>query len=253
MSNAPFLRLTATLVVLLASAFPVRAQTGAGLALRILADDTHQPLADAQALVSGLGIGARTDSSGLVLLSPIPVGTHLVEISRLGYTTERLAVDFAVGQIAEGEVALLQAPVVLAGVNVQGRRVDRALSIAGFEERARTGQGSYLSGAELERRRAGTAFLSDLLRNMRGMTVIPMGSGHIVVSTRDAVTIMGQQRCQPPIYLNGIPTQTSDQDQLDSLVPTSDVAGIEVYAGAAELPSQYLSSCGAILIWTRTR
>jgi hypothetical protein len=143
--------------------------------------------------------------------------------------------------------------VKLEGVNVQGSRVDRALSIGGFDERAKTGQGTYLSGPELERRRAGTSFLSDLLQGLRGMAVIPIGSGHIIVSTRVTANNPNEQRCQPAMFVNGRPAPTTDLDALDNLVPVSDVAGIEAYAGAAELPAQIFSACGAILIWTRTR
>lgn len=53
-----------------------------------------KPLSDATILVSDLNLGTRSDETGYFFISPLPAGSHLIEISHIGYETVVMLMDF---------------------------------------------------------------------------------------------------------------------------------------------------------------
>jgi hypothetical protein len=59
--------------------------------------------------------------------------------------------------------------------------------------------------------------------------------------------------CEPEIYMDGA-RFLAGNDNINTIVHPKDIAGIEVYKGAREVPIQYSNgraTCGVVLIWTR--
>ncbi|HLB08775.1 MAG TPA: hypothetical protein VK617_04550, partial [Gemmatimonadaceae bacterium] len=63
----------------------------------------------------------------------------------------------------------------------------------------------------------------------------------------------GNINCPMQWYLDGSPYDNSDNG-IDQMLRPDDIAGIEVYKSASEVPVQYQgqnASCGTILVWTK--
>ncbi|MDQ8154023.1 MAG: carboxypeptidase-like regulatory domain-containing protein, partial [Gemmatimonadota bacterium] len=121
-----FLRVAGrALVVLLAAALPVSAQTG-----RItghVTDAAKQPLVSAQVLINGTALGAETDANGKFTVTGLAAGTYSVRAQHIGH---KLAVKAGVvvtaGQATTVDFALDATPVTLGGVVISAsRRVEK--------------------------------------------------------------------------------------------------------------------------------
>ncbi len=259
----PALRRAAPLAIALA-ALPgalagQRAAGGGSATLRVTvtAYETGRPLATAAILLDGGRQRGTSDANGQVIVGGIAPGEHLVAIELLGYQTERLRIGFGARADVRADVALLPAPVELPPVEVEARRQDAALKRSGFYSRRRALAGTFITGEPLAHKVERGQGLSDALRGVLGIRVVPRarGSGYIVESTRGRISLT--RSCTPAIYVNGMfHDMSSPTEGLDDVVPLADVAAIEVYAGPAEMPYEFQGAtggaCGAILIWTKT-
>lgn len=252
---------------------PAAAQEkGATLVLRVLAHETGQPLGGAQVRISARAQGSVSDEAGAVRITGIPPGSHLVEIQRLGYGTERITVDFAPGAVVEGEVELDIQPVTLAPVEVSAERRAAQLRANGFFERKKYHPGTFLTRDEIAARSGASLEPSSLLRRIPNIRLAPgpNGRGYAVKSSRggcysqvylDGVLISGEQtiRFRPGREgRNQVEMRTSGVN-VDQLISLPNIEAVEWYAGPAGLPAQFNRtgggdggpSCGTLVIWTR--
>jgi hypothetical protein len=78
-----------------------------------------------------------------------------------------------------------------------------------------------------------------------------------IASGRASTSISRADWCWMDVYLDGQLVQSHDHpDQARNLdqVALRDVEAVEVYRGAAEVPTEYrgsTSACGVVLLWTR--
>jgi hypothetical protein len=244
----------------LASALDV-ARRGTGLVSgTVVAAVGGQPLTGAQVSIGG-GAQVRTNDRGEWTLAGLTVGTRMLEVRAIGYYPERRPVDVGGGG-APVRVELATLKSVLDTVRVTASRV-RVHDLVGFQERKRTGTGTYLTPEEIERR--ATLNASDVFRNLAGVKI---GVAEDTLETdmtperpqtpgpRDRLILMrgmGGKWCAPMIFLDGSPLEWLNADDIDTWVQPKDIAGIEVYQSTST-PVQYqraLNGCGAILIWKR--
>lgn len=61
-----------------------------------------------------------------------------------------------------------------------------------------------------------------------------------------------RRSCEPAVYIDGVELPSKTQD-LDAFVDLDDIAAMEVYTKAAEVPMEFPGDpfCGAILIWRK--
>lgn len=241
-------RLFAALVLLGGAAAPAEGaralppDTTAGLTGRVAYTDGRVPVVGALIALPDLGLEARTDSVGRFTFEDLPAGQRLVHLELPdGRRTERrlhlapdtmTRVDFRipaeVGRVEEIRVV------------VASRRPD---PLTGFRRRRREERGVFIDRAQIEERQPRQ--VSDLFRRIPGVQVDlgnPAGPGL-------RMRRFGS-RCEPLIYLDGVPAPGL---RIDFLMP-AELAALEVYRGAAELPLQFgrpTQRCGAIIIWTR--
>ncbi|HEX5435558.1 MAG TPA: carboxypeptidase regulatory-like domain-containing protein [Gemmatimonadaceae bacterium] len=293
--RAHVVRLALASCVLALISIPALAQhdsTGT-LTLHILAHESARPLEGAYILVAPSEHGI-TDTTGHVRITGIPPGKRLVVIRRLGYKSEHIRIAFAPGKTVDGDVELLVQPVQLAGVTVRGRGQRGWLRESGFYNRRQTGLGTFLTRDEILSRAHGAQALSDVLRGLPSVRLLPArgGSGYAVETTRgrcyaqvfvDGILIAGdqstrirtQQLTSTQKAPNGSDQSSSGTDaspgqrltvereidgvNIDNLVPVSDIAGVEWFAGPAETPPRFnrtgdgtsAPECGTLVIWTR--
>lgn len=219
-----------------------RPDTSAGLLGRVAYTDGRVPVVGALIALPELDRAERTDSVGRFRFEDLPAGRRLIRLELPdGRRTERrlrlapdtlTRVDFRI----PAEVGSLEGIHVL----VAARRPD---PLSGFRRRRREERGVFLDRSQIEERQPRQ--VSDLFRRIPGIQVEhgdPAGPGL-------RMRRFGS-RCEPLIYLDGVPAPGL---RIDFLMP-AELAALEVYRGAAELPLQFgrpTQRCGAIIIWTR--
>jgi carboxypeptidase family protein len=238
-------------------------------------DSSGTPLAGVEIQLLDAPLATRTDAGGRYRLASVAAGTHLVSARRVGLEPASLVVEVTESGMARADFTMAPAAVTsLAPVMVKSTSRGALTAPAAFHERMATGQGKFLTDSDLVRMHP--RLLSDVMRRTAGLVVAPNGQ---VFSNRGAVTIKTDAcRYGIPVFVDGVqvgggnvgdpeslmdnalsrkpdfinPTSTS-KSIVDQLKPAN-IAAIEIYNGPATAPASIagaVSSCGAILIWTK--
>ena len=207
-------------------------------------NDAGRPVSDAIVEVWQTGLSTNTDSSGRFDIATLPVGTHSLEVRRIGFAPHRIPVHLAarsptaVRVVLDKQVRMLDAVRVSAQTLYSRRQVE-------IEQRRHRGFGHFIMRDELER--SPTARITDILRRVPGVRIFQNQGGDIVTFSR-ALTASGP--CRPTVYLDGHKLGTAED--IDFLATVGSLEAIEVYTSAAQAPAEYWgASCGSIVLWTR--
>jgi hypothetical protein len=207
-------------------------------------NETGSPVRDAIVEVWRTGISTRTDESGNFHLASLPVGTHALEVRRIGFAPQHLPVQLASLSPTSVNVVLEKPVRLLDAVRVSARTLysRRAREI---EERRRRGFGHFIMREELER--TPTARVTDFLRRVPGVRVYSSPTGDVVTFARGQ-SFSGP--CRPTVILDGL--RLGSGVDVDAVATVSSLEAIEVYASETQAPVEYWSGgCGAIVLWTR--
>jgi hypothetical protein len=206
--------------------------------------EANEPVPDAVVEVWKTGLSATTDASGRFELTNLPVGTHALEVRRIGFVPQHSIVHLATTVPTRTEVVLDKPVRLLDAIRVTARTVYSRRQVE-LAQRRRRGFGHFIGREELER--AASMRVSDILQRVPGVRVLPTPTGE-VVSFRDGGSIGG--RCSPTVYLDGM--RLGMDDDINFVSMASSLEAIEVYTSAAQAPPEYWGgSCGSILLWTR--
>ncbi len=202
-----------------------------------------------------------TDSLGAFLVEPEEAGSYALKASGLGYREAGTATfPVSYGELVEVTLELAVDAVPLKPLTVEARSFppNRYLATAGFYDRRRAGVGVFLTREEIMKRRPEE--FSDLMRTISGMEIRPSG---ITGRRGYTMSMRTNGQCQPALVLDGVPTLIGGQQPLrgrdlpiDDVVSPRDIEGLELYKGAAGVPSEYNvnnAACGVLLIWTRRK
>lgn len=204
-------------------------------------DSAGRAVANARILDASERELARTSESGDFAIEALPAGEQQLEVRAVGFTPQRFRFSVLPEQTVLLDVELDQLAPVMAAVTTTARR-----SIAGFHERRGQGRGQYLDAEEIAKRRP--LQVADALRLMQGVIIAPRTSFSSQVYVRAGYG----RSCEPAVYIDGVelPSKTKD---LDAFVDLDDIAAMEVYTKAAEVPLEFPGDpfCGAILIWRK--
>ena len=220
---------------------------------RVVDRATRRPVATAEVVVRGTDARTRTDELGYFVIADVRPGDHVVEITHLGFEPVTETVSVVADRTMDLSVELSADPIALEPLVVTALR-DRRLESQGYYERRtwgeRTGQGTFLDGAAIERRAA--ARVTSLLADVPGLRVVCAGSRDCRVAPSRA------SGCEETsVYLNGTLAVGGGRRgslSLDEIVLSAEVAAIEVYAGATSVPGEFSGGsgrCGAVALWTR--
>jgi hypothetical protein len=231
---------------LLPGAAPAQS-AGDGVVRGTVRTETGIPLGGVQLRVvpaAGGALRAESDEDGRVQLARVPAGPAWVQLRRLGYRPESLAVTITPGTPVEVAPRMVRTVVELTAVVVKGRS-EVAGPMAGFFRRQQQGHGRFFTAAEVERRNP--IQFTDLLRGVPGIRIEQRGMN-------TAVRIRGS-RCAPLVWLDGQAMGAGEVD-LDAFDPRT-FEGIEIYGGGASVPAEFQrnflmsSSCGTLLLWSK--
>jgi hypothetical protein len=210
-----------------------------------------RPLAGAQVTVSGAALTGTTNDRGVFTISGAPGGTQTLLIRAVRYAPEQRIVNLLGETPLSIEVRLTSLKTMLDTMRVTASRLYSA-GTNGFEQRRKSGFGSYFDAADVERSRPFE--VTRLLRSLNGIDVV--GSGF-----NQRILMRGVMNpCEPSIVIDGVRLPDLTGADLNMMVAPEEIAGMEVYTSAGTVPAQFkgLSQgsmrCGAVVVWTkRTR
>jgi hypothetical protein len=198
----------------------------------------------------GTGLETRTNADGAFTLTGLPGGTHTLDVRAVGFSPVQQPVDIVSGSQHAADVELMNLGITLDTVRVVAQRVYTSKRQAAFERRMKSGLGRIIDQAEIERRNP--MFVSDLLRMIPGVAVMPSRY------TSDDVFMRAHYRgyCRPSLYVDGVPVFNDPNFPLNQLVSPMEIRAMEVYTRAVSTPMEFQGvsrDCGAIVIWTGPR
>jgi hypothetical protein len=258
-------------VLLLLSASAVQAQST--MTGTVLDEETGGPLENARVTLraSNLQLAAITDSAGQFVFPHVSPGYYQIHAQRVGFEPTRQAgMRVRDRDTVSLEIRLGKDVIILAPVEVVARSERRASPILeDFYHRVRSGTGRYITREQIEARNA--FYVSDLLVSIPGIHVMP-NQGTMGRNVYMSRTLPRSDGCPVQIYVDGAHinprllmsapggdtlTVMTAQDpgfSIDDVVHPASIEGIEVYAGLASVPAQFMgpdARCGTVAIWTR--
>ena len=236
------IRLSVALAVSIAS--QAAAQKPAARLLGVVHTLKGVPIPDADVIVAGTPL-LRTDSSGHFVAEHLAEGHVAVIVRKLGFEMRRLNVEVSPAQHDTLEIVLEGSEVSITNPDAPDDR------LADFNRRRSGAAGWFITRAEIERRHPTN--LSDLLRTLPGVRVTLGSDGKARLRMGRAITGPANRVDCPVEYV--VDSVRPALFNLDDMNPM-DVEGLEVYSGAAAIPSELAahngnSSCGVIVIWSR--
>ncbi|MQA91846.1 MAG: SusC/RagA family TonB-linked outer membrane protein, partial [Gemmatimonas sp.] len=179
---------------------PIAAQQ-AGSVTGTVTDALGRPLPGAQVVIEQLQIGALTNAEGRFELRQVPVGSHLVRATLLGYTTGEGEAAVTPAQPAAISFILEEEAINLDGVVVTALGISR-------EERAVGYAVESLAGSELSEAREPNLVnaLAGKVAGVQVKNVGPLGGSTSIV-LRGYSSISGDN--QPLFIIDGVPIDNS--------------------------------------------
>jgi hypothetical protein len=235
-------------------------------------DSTKAPIADAEVIISDLGVSGMTNGTGEFRIAGVPAGQHKVLVRKIGYAFSEQTIE--VDAAAPVSLTLMMSRITtLDSVNVTARNTPRDEAMRLFEENRKIGLGKFFTRADLEKAR--DRRMIDLLGQLPG-TKPQTGSGGEgwLLSNRGTKSISppceapkqdhpenGRRvgppcttACYPHVFLDGVDVSPTEVPNINRFSPDQ-IEAIEYYAGAAQVPPEYnrlnRAACGVILIHTR--
>ncbi len=196
-----------------------------------------RPVASATVSISSLGLRRLTDRRGWFDLGELPSGAYLLGVESLSYETLEDSIHVPGGQTLEVRIPLATEPIELEGITVTAH--SRFLESAGIFRR----QGKGYSGRQWlaeEIEELDPVFVEDLVTQVIGLRRGRTRGGE--------KAIFGRRGCRLSLYIDDVLMNDFDLDHLEP----RNIQALEVWHGnRAEMPVEYLSHCGVILVWLR--
>lgn len=251
-------------------------ETRGRLAGRVLDRETMRPVVGAAIALDDGEYVELSDEAGRFLLAELHPGVGVLRIRHLAYGENETSIQIPSDGTVEIEVRLAPEalPVEPIAVTVLGMQSFK-LDVSGFYSRRdwneRLGLGHYLTRRDIEDR--GAARVSHILSEIPRVGLLDGGCGSgrcdvpVVTSAggdcRRVKDTGGELMVGASLYLDGVrmPTVSGRGNEflisgIDEFVVPGDIAGIEVYTGAGDLPGEFADfnaqRCGAVVIWTGT-
>ncbi len=224
------------------AAAPAAAQARTSGVAGVVRDSTGTPVSVASITVDRFR--ALTDSTGRFSVGDLPAGRITLRVRRLGFRPSDTILELVEGRRDSLMVTLVALPLELPGITTAAD--DRLRQyLAEYHRHREIGAGRFYDRAQITAMRV--AALTDVLRRVPGVVLVPDRSGRYMVR-------MGRnsRNCPPDYWIDNVRAHAMNADD----IPLMDVEAIEIYAGPAGLPPEYINrfgnpACGAVVIWTR--
>jgi hypothetical protein len=233
----------------------VTAPRASGVIDGTVTDTTLKPIGFAEVKILRTDISIETNTLGRFRFVDVPAGQYLLIVRRIGFRP--ISSIIQVGTRDTLRLSFLMEPAVQALDKVVITEERRSLKMLEFEERRRQGVGFFITQDQIERRNLPVA--ADYLRLAPSISLAPSPnpsgiSDLVAISKREGGSVFGDgaNACAMQIVVDGVPMPP--RFPLELLPTPREIAGFEIYAGAATVPVQFSGldrRCGMILVWTR--
>ena len=241
--------MSVSLFALVTAAAPAAAQETGRVTGVVRAAETQRPLSGAQVYIQGTRIGALTSAEGRYLITNVPVGTHEVRVTLLGYSESATTVSVGAGQTATADFTVTETAVSLEGIVVTGTAAEvRAREVGNALDAVTSREFQNIPVTNPENILAG---------RIPGLTVL-QGNGQpgagTTVRIRSQTTV--SSTTDPLIYVDGIRiysetvgTQGGARLGLSPLqdIAAEDIERIEVIKGASAATLYGTEAAGGVI------
>jgi hypothetical protein len=190
-------------------------------------------------VVSG---SVRSANGGKFAIAGDMTSASSLLIRHLGYHPREVELSFPRDSAHMLTIMLLANPAQLEHI-VVGASAPSGWMRGFYDRKNARSFGHFFSRAEIKARNPN--HLTDILRSVPGLSLMPGRGGGVVVRLRGC-------RQAPMVWVDG---QRAPRSELDDAVMVNDIEGLEIYASTAGVPAQFLdrsnAGCGTILVWTR--
>ena len=218
-------------------------------------DSLLRPIGFAEITILRTDIKLQTNSAGRFRFLDVPSGHYLLIVRRIGYRPVSAIIQVDVRDTLRLSFTMESAVQTLETVTVVEER--RSLRMLEFDQRRRQGFGFFITNEQIEQRNLPVA--ADYLRFAPGVALAPspQPSGNpelVAISKREGGSIYGDGAgaCAMQVVIDGVPMPA--RFPLELLPTPKEIAGFEIYNGAATVPPQFSGvdrRCGMILVWTK--
>jgi len=210
--------------------------------------NTGEPIEGAQVTDILSKVSSLTTKTGTVSLIFLPDSGSVVRVQKIGYQPATMLVKISALDTVPITMLLNGVATALPTVVTKDSNT-RSLSpgLRAMEERRRTGFGYFVTEAEL--RKNDSKRMTSIVRTFPSVNIACPSKG---LRIGECWAVGVRRGCPVEVYINGIISTDNDLQKM----PVSEYAGVEFYAGAATIPTEYNktgSSCGVLLFWMRDR
>jgi CarboxypepD_reg-like domain len=270
--------LLATALLIIAGSSSAQARFGR-LHGEIRDQTTGKPVPAVEVALRGTNLRALSNDRGLFLITDIPPGTYVLTTDRIGYQSNTGSITYQGGEILEVGIRVTTRPIELDSIHVSTRS-GKLAEVGYYDRRDNSGlSGRFVSAEDIEHRNA--AGMTDMLVGMPSVKVIHQGPGRATIRfnrnvpegssagrpSRSAFA-GGNGGCEPDLFVDGrlyrqasppittsgtgthFGTAANKVDDFDA-IPVNEIAGIEVYVGAAVPAFVPATACGVVLVWLK--
>ena len=210
-----------------------------------------------------LVLRAATASDGSFSFAVRP-GRYLVRVILIGYKSAESSLLSVTDAVVRVNFELQDSVIAVSGVTAAAAPRSRRLESTGLYERMRDGRGAYIMREEIEKKHADR--ISQLVIGRAGLRVQQVTRGASSGITRGDLVMRGGMQtsmrsayCFPRIYLDGVLARASSTSAptltLDEIAKPEEIEAIEIYRSSSQIPPEFSgadSSCGVVVVWTRT-
>ena len=217
----------------------------------IVSDTGLGPIQAAEISILRTNLKIGTGPNGRFRITNVSPGQYLLIVRRVGFRPASAIIDVPANDTVRLAYTLERVTLQLDTVKITGQK--QSARLAEFYERQRLGFGEFMGPEEIAKRNS--VYATDLFRKFLSINVAPSNTSAIPIyyalSKREGGPV-SLGACPFTVYLDHVLMPTPFN--LELLPSPHDLAGIEVYNGAATIPPQYSGfnrGCGVILIWTK--
>ena len=251
-------------VIFILAATPAFAQSIGGT---VTSASNKQPVTGADVAVldqaRSVVLRAPTSTDGSFSFAVRP-GRYFVRVTIIGYKSAESSLVSVADTAVRLTFELQDSVIPVSGVTAAAAARSRRLESTGLYERMRDGRGAYVMREEIEKKHADR--ISQLVIGRAGLRVQQVSRSSSSGITRGDLVMRGGMQtsmrsayCFPRIYLDGIlarPSTTSAPTlTLDEIAKPEEIEAIEIYRSSSQIPPEFSgadSSCGVVVVWTRT-
>ncbi|MGQ0813273.1 MAG: carboxypeptidase regulatory-like domain-containing protein [Gemmatimonadota bacterium] len=207
----------------------------------------------------------QTNAAGVFVLRPKAGGRFTIRLTHPSYTAVTTdTVSVAAGEAVAIELRMARAAIPIEPLIVTAR--SRARLVDFYERVKQPGFGRFMTREEIEKLVSDRA--TDVVRGFAGVEVATVGNASNTELARpgfgrpsefaprvSTITMAGPQgRCLPTIFVDGMQVRQLADAGVDEFLKLDMLEGVEVYTGAAGVPSQLDTgnSCGVVAFWSRS-